>query len=294
MMTGFINEPTLNLLDDFTTSMNSYSDFSSSPSDNNSSNGGENSLDYDSFNLEDDDQDQILPEGDESTVKRRNRRPPSTAAKRATHNAIERARRETLNGKFLELAHALPNMTSVKRPSKSSIVIKSLEFVYSVKSREQNLNNQNDQLRKEVEELRSKLGLPKSSQSPNFDSIKLVTKPSVSKKSQESMKKKNVPTLVKSTPFDYGFPPVPIAINEKISQPSLSPELLETSSFSSSESTNYLSALFAAPNTNELGPNGLNFYVPQTNYLPNPSSFNTNLGFDWSNLVQTNFGEIYV
>ena len=42
--------------------------------------------------------------------KKRSRRPPSTAAKRATHNAVERARRESLNGRFMELAHVLPNM----------------------------------------------------------------------------------------------------------------------------------------------------------------------------------------
>jgi hypothetical protein len=40
------------------------------------------------------------------------RRPPSTAERRANHNAIERARRETLNGRFLDLAAALPSMVS--------------------------------------------------------------------------------------------------------------------------------------------------------------------------------------
>lgn len=54
----------------------------------------------------------------------------SSAERRATHNAIERARRESLNGRFLELANALPTMANVKRPSKSVIVNKSLEWIY--------------------------------------------------------------------------------------------------------------------------------------------------------------------
>lgn len=56
--------------------------------------------------------------------KRRSRRPPNTAERRATHNAVERARRETLNGRFMDLAAALPSMAHVKRPSKSMIVNK--------------------------------------------------------------------------------------------------------------------------------------------------------------------------
>lgn len=111
--------------------------------------------------------------------KRRSRRPPSTAAKRATHNAIERARRESLNGRFIELARALPNMASVKRPSKSAIVIKSLEFVYSVQHREVIVADQLATLRREVEDLRSKLSVqsPKSSSPcssiPTFDHLHL-------------------------------------------------------------------------------------------------------------------------
>ena len=60
--------------------------------------------------------------------KRKGRRPPSTAERRATHNAVERARRESLNGRFMELASALPAMAQVKRPSKSIIVAKCARF----------------------------------------------------------------------------------------------------------------------------------------------------------------------
>jgi len=99
---------------------------------------------------------------DNVASKRRSRRFPSTAAKRATHNAIERARRESLNGRFIELARALPNMASVKRPSKSAIVIKSLEFVHGAQSREQQMKDQNAALRREVEDLRARLGQTQS------------------------------------------------------------------------------------------------------------------------------------
>lgn len=48
--------------------------------------------------------------------------------KRSAHNALERQRREGLNSKFQELAHVLPSLKQVTRPSKSLIVAKSLEF----------------------------------------------------------------------------------------------------------------------------------------------------------------------
>lgn len=48
--------------------------------------------------------------------------------KRTAHNALERQRREGLNSKFQELAHVLPALQQIRRPSKSMIVAKSLEF----------------------------------------------------------------------------------------------------------------------------------------------------------------------
>ncbi|KAI8984240.1 hypothetical protein BDF20DRAFT_858784, partial [Mycotypha africana] len=48
--------------------------------------------------------------------------------RRSAHNALERQRREHLNMKFQQLAHALPSLQSVRRPSKTMIVSKSLEF----------------------------------------------------------------------------------------------------------------------------------------------------------------------
>lgn len=55
-------------------------------------------------------------------------RTQSKADRRAEHNAIERARRESLNSKFQQLAHALPNLQNDRRPSKSTIIERTLEY----------------------------------------------------------------------------------------------------------------------------------------------------------------------
>ncbi|MBW0485222.1 hypothetical protein O181_024937 [Austropuccinia psidii MF-1] len=83
----------------------------------------------------------------------------TTAERRATHNAIERARRESLNGRFLELARVLPTMHNVKRPSKSVIVNKSLEWICESKVREMQLIRENAFLRNHVNHLRAQLQL---------------------------------------------------------------------------------------------------------------------------------------
>ncbi|KAJ7804321.1 hypothetical protein B0H14DRAFT_3486328 [Mycena olivaceomarginata] len=54
--------------------------------------------------------------------KRRAARRANTAERRATHNAVERMRRETLNGRFLTLASLLPPLAALRRPSKAAIV----------------------------------------------------------------------------------------------------------------------------------------------------------------------------
>jgi len=102
----------------------------------------------------------------EGETKRKGKRPPSTAERRSKHNQVERQRRESLNGRFMELASALPSMASVKRPSKSNIVAKSLEYVYQTEARERVLREENASLRREVEELRAKLGLKPAAITP--------------------------------------------------------------------------------------------------------------------------------
>ncbi|KAI9272942.1 hypothetical protein BDA99DRAFT_533778 [Phascolomyces articulosus] len=65
-----------------------------------------------------------------ATSRRRSRTSPlSNPARRAEHNATERARRESLNGKFRLLASILPNLQNSKKPSKSQIIEKALEWV---------------------------------------------------------------------------------------------------------------------------------------------------------------------
>lgn len=74
--------------------------------------------------------------------------------RRSAHNALERQRREHLNVKFQQLAHALPALQTVRRPSKTMIVAKSLEFVSSSLKRESNFLTEIQKLRLENEKLR--------------------------------------------------------------------------------------------------------------------------------------------
>ncbi|KAI8329722.1 hypothetical protein BC941DRAFT_442265 [Chlamydoabsidia padenii] len=64
------------------------------------------------------------------------------AARRAEHNAIERARRESLNTKFQQLAHSLPNLQNDRRPSKGTIIERTLEFVRQTVQKEERYRNE--------------------------------------------------------------------------------------------------------------------------------------------------------
>lgn len=99
-------------------------------------------------------------------VRRKTSRRANTAERRATHNAVERQRRETLNGRFLDLAALLPNLASVRRPSKSAIVNSSIALIHSSRraratsARELRLLKQEaDALRAEVNEWRERAGM---------------------------------------------------------------------------------------------------------------------------------------
>ncbi|KAJ2742750.1 hypothetical protein GGI20_004253 [Coemansia sp. BCRC 34301] len=110
----------------------------------------------------------------------RNHSPSSThsvssydhAQRRAAHNAIERARRESLNGQFQDLASAVPALLHIKRPSKATIVEKSLEYVRSFRehlaSRDlyiRKLQVRNLALHDQVNHLRRQLGMEPISES---------------------------------------------------------------------------------------------------------------------------------
>lgn len=100
--------------------------------------------------------------------KRKPSRRASTAERRATHNAVERARRETLNGRFLDLAALLPNLSQLRRPSKSAIVNSSIAHIHAARrhrllaSRELRLLKlESDALRRELNEWRGRSGIPR-------------------------------------------------------------------------------------------------------------------------------------
>ncbi|KAF7725536.1 hypothetical protein EC973_009566 [Apophysomyces ossiformis] len=77
----------------------------------------------------------------------------SKEERRAEHNALERARRVSLNGKFRQLAEALPNLQNHRRPSKGQIVEKALDWVKQSVSKEDRYQHQILQLQRENKRL---------------------------------------------------------------------------------------------------------------------------------------------
>ncbi|KAI8997684.1 hypothetical protein BDB01DRAFT_846309 [Pilobolus umbonatus] len=66
----------------------------------------------------------------------------SKAERRAEHNATERMRREHLNAKFQQLAYLLPNLQNDSRPSKSTIIERTLDFVKCALTKEARMQNE--------------------------------------------------------------------------------------------------------------------------------------------------------
>ncbi|KAK7026023.1 hypothetical protein VNI00_015740 [Paramarasmius palmivorus] len=100
--------------------------------------------------------------------KRKTSRRANTAERRATHNAVERQRREALNGRFLDLAKLLPNLSQIRRPSKSAIVNSSIAHIHASRrhralaSRELRLlKAECDHLRRELNEWRDRASIPR-------------------------------------------------------------------------------------------------------------------------------------
>lgn len=70
------------------------------------------------------------------------------AERRAEHNATERARRESLNVKFQQLAFTLPNLQNDSRPSKGTIIDRTLDFVKGALIKEERLQYRINELEK--------------------------------------------------------------------------------------------------------------------------------------------------
>ncbi|CAM0138965.1 hypothetical protein VKS41_008524 [Umbelopsis sp. WA50703] len=94
------------------------------------------------------------------------RKMSSKADRRAEHNAIERARRESLNTKFQELAHSLPNLQNDRRPSKGTIIERTLDFVKRTIIQEEKYRTEIERLREQNGKLRARLGSASQPASP--------------------------------------------------------------------------------------------------------------------------------
>ncbi|KAF7348915.1 Macrophage erythroblast attacher isoform 1 [Mycena venus] len=81
-------------------------------------------------------------------------KPRTNAARRASHNAVERLRRENLNARFLDLASLLPNLANIRRPTKSSIVNSCIAHVHASRRHRFLASQQLRALRDECESLR--------------------------------------------------------------------------------------------------------------------------------------------
>ncbi|KAG2180447.1 hypothetical protein INT44_003451 [Umbelopsis vinacea] len=94
------------------------------------------------------------------------RKMTSKADRRAEHNAIERARRESLNTKFQELAHSLPNLQNDRRPSKGTIIERTLDFVKRTIHQEERYRSEIERLREQNNKLKARIGSISSESSP--------------------------------------------------------------------------------------------------------------------------------
>jgi len=105
----------------------------------------------------------------------------STAERRASHNAVERIRREALNARFLDLAAVLPNLASVRRPSKSSIVNSSIAYIHASRRHRflaaqqlRMLATECDSLRRDANEWRARAGAMRLDTPSRGDSFSMV------------------------------------------------------------------------------------------------------------------------
>lgn len=88
------------------------------------------------------------------------------AERRAEHNATERARRENLNVKFQQLAFTLPNLQNDSRPSKGTIIDRTLDFVKGAIIKEERMQYRINELEKFSRYLLSELDKKNNSSTP--------------------------------------------------------------------------------------------------------------------------------
>ncbi|GAA5884534.1 hypothetical protein JCM6882_005291 [Rhodosporidiobolus microsporus] len=139
-----------------------------------------------------------------------NRKGPHNVEKRATHNATERARRDNLNTRFMNLAGALPTMRNIKRPSKAVIITKALDFVYDSQVREHTLVTENNDLRREVDQLRARLGMEALPPPAPLPEPKMATQSTMRKtKKQQAARAARAAALVEPEPTPKVESPVP-------------------------------------------------------------------------------------
>ncbi|KAF9071679.1 hypothetical protein BDP27DRAFT_1418786 [Rhodocollybia butyracea] len=113
--------------------------------------------------------------------KKRKQHRASTAERRASHNAVERQRRDTLNGRFLDLAAILPNVSRIRRPSKSAIVNSSIAYLHASRrhrllaSRELRLLKfEADALRRELNDWRDRASIRRVEEPIRSDAFSLI------------------------------------------------------------------------------------------------------------------------
>ncbi|KAK7046243.1 macrophage erythroblast attacher [Favolaschia claudopus] len=90
-----------------------------------------------------------------------------SAARRASHNLVERQRRDKLNARILDLAAMLPNLAGVRRPSRLAITRSSIAYIQSARRHRivaaqqlHSLHTEAEALRREVNEWRRRAGVP--------------------------------------------------------------------------------------------------------------------------------------
>ncbi|KAG6371973.1 hypothetical protein JVT61DRAFT_8989 [Boletus reticuloceps] len=124
--------------------------------------------------------------------KRKPSRRANTAERRATHNAVERQHSwqvpfpipllsDQFNLRFQDLAALLPNLSQIRRPSKSAIVNSSIAHIHASRrhrllaSRELRiLKLESDALRRELNEWRDRAGLPRVDEPVRGDGFNMI------------------------------------------------------------------------------------------------------------------------